>query len=332
MFKITRLLFLFSKLINGEKVNKTVFCFEHDCSPRTFDRDIQEIRLFLSESFSPFELKYNHSTNTYFMDGSKRELLEPMEYLLIERILKDSKILRKDEFEILLDHLLHNTDKMNTLDVRKKELCNKYQSPFHNKALLKMHGDLVKVIRSKQCINIHYFKSNGDDVRYKIIPCDIKFDLGYLYLIAYQVENNNEYPAYYRLDRIDSFEILDKQNIKEQSYVEKYLNNYSNCIIQMYGGDFVEIRLKCSNSFYPYVYDKFKNSKIISQDESNTVVKIKTFEDGFIKWLVYQSPELITVLYPKNTITKIVQVTKSILNKYIGVDNNEKTKISVENG
>ena len=49
MFKITRLLFLFSKLINGEKVNKTVFCFEHDCSPRTFDRDIQEIRLFLSE-------------------------------------------------------------------------------------------------------------------------------------------------------------------------------------------------------------------------------------------------------------------------------------------
>jgi len=191
---------------------------------------------------------------------------------------------------------------------------------------------LVKVIRSKQRINIYYSKSNGEDVRYKIIPCDIKFDLGYLYLIAYQAENNKEYPAYYRLDRIDSFEILDKQNIKEQSYVEKYLNNYSNCIIQMYGGDFVEIRLKCSNSFYPYVYDKFKNSKIISQDESNTVVKIKTFEDGFIKWLVYQSPELITVLYPKNTINKIVQVTKSILNKYIGVDNNEKTKISVENG
>ena len=48
MDKITRMLSLYSKLINGEGVNKTIFCFENDCSPRTFDRDIEDVRIYLS--------------------------------------------------------------------------------------------------------------------------------------------------------------------------------------------------------------------------------------------------------------------------------------------
>ena len=52
MDKITRMLMLYSSLMNGEEINKTIFCFENDCSPRSFDRDIKDIRLFLSESFS----------------------------------------------------------------------------------------------------------------------------------------------------------------------------------------------------------------------------------------------------------------------------------------
>lgn len=44
------MLLLYSSLLNGEEINKTIFCFENDCSPRSFDRDIEDIRLFLSES------------------------------------------------------------------------------------------------------------------------------------------------------------------------------------------------------------------------------------------------------------------------------------------
>lgn len=46
MDKITRMLILYSSLMNGEEINKTIFCFENDCSPRSFDRDIEDIRLF----------------------------------------------------------------------------------------------------------------------------------------------------------------------------------------------------------------------------------------------------------------------------------------------
>ena len=61
MDKITRVLFLYSKLMKGEGVNKAVFCVENDCSPRAFDRDIEDVRLYLSESYSASELIYDRS-------------------------------------------------------------------------------------------------------------------------------------------------------------------------------------------------------------------------------------------------------------------------------
>lgn len=320
MDKITRLLLLFSKLADGEKINKTIFCFENDCSPRTFDRDIEDIRLYLSESFSSVELTYERSTNTYFIDGTKRKLLEPMEYLLIEHILKDVKVLRKDEFDILLLHLLENTEKAWSMEDETKDICSKYESPLHNRALLKMHGDLRNIIKAKKCINMKYLKSNGEEVYQKILPCDVKYDLGYLYLIGYRAETEDEYPAYYRMDRIFSFEILNSQSTSEQYRVKKYFDKYANGMIQMYGGPFIEIGIQCLNDFYPYIFDKFRTVKIVTQDEQYTVIKLEAFEDGFIKWLMSQPTDMVTVIYPKSTIEKIRREAGNIMSKYGGTD------------
>lgn len=318
MDKITRLLLLYSKLVGGEEINKTIFCFENDCSPRTFDRDIEDIRLYLSESFSSKELKYKRSTNTYFIEGVKRSLLEPMEYLLIEHILKDTMALRKDEFDILLMHLLENTEKTRSLENERKEICSKYESPLHNRALLKMHGDLVNIIRTKKCISIKYLKSNEEEVIQKILSCDVKYNLGYLYLIGYRVETEDEYPTYYRMDRIFSFEILNSQSNSDQCRVRKYLDKYANGITQMYSGLFIEIGIQCSNDFYPYIFDKFRNVIIVTQDEQYTVIKLEAFEDGFIKWIMSQTTDKVTVIYPKSTIEKIRKEARNIMSKYGG--------------
>lgn len=71
MDKITRMLMLYSSLMNGEEINKTIFCFENDCSPRSFDRDIKDIRLFLSESFSVLGLNYNRKITPIILRGRK---------------------------------------------------------------------------------------------------------------------------------------------------------------------------------------------------------------------------------------------------------------------
>ena len=320
MDKVTRLLLLFSKLLNGEEINKTIFCFENDCSPRTFDRDIEEIRLYLSDTFSSMELKYERSSNTYFIEGAKRNFLEPMEYLLVEHILKDSMVLRKDEFDILSMHLLENTEYSASLQNERREVCNSYESPLHNKALLKMHGDLLNTIRTKKCIRIKYYKFDGDEVNQKIIPCDVKYDLGYLYLIGYRADKDDEYPAYYRMDRIFSFEILNHQTIFEENRVKEYVEKYSKGITQMYGGSFIEIGVKCTNDFYPYIFDKFRVIKKVTQDEQFTMLTLDVFEDGFIKWIMSQPVDKVMILYPESTKDKIRKEAIKILNQYGGID------------
>ena len=45
----TRILKMYEALSKGKEIQKIPFCEEHNISERTFDRDIEKIRLFLSE-------------------------------------------------------------------------------------------------------------------------------------------------------------------------------------------------------------------------------------------------------------------------------------------
>lgn len=226
MDKLTRILLLYSKLIKGEQIDKALYCFENECSPRTFDRDIEVVRMFFSESFSFSELKYDKIQNTYYIEGAKRSFLEPVEYLFMERLLFDSEVLRNDEFSILLQHLLENTEGGKRFETEKNRICSTYSSPIHNRALIKMHGDLTRVIHDKKCIEIKYIKGEGDYEIYEIIPCKLEFDQGYIYLTGLNMWIEECEPSYYRVDRINSFEILRTQNSNEQKKVQSYIETY----------------------------------------------------------------------------------------------------------
>ena len=63
--KITRILMLYHQLVNGQHINKTLFSWEHGINERSFDRDIEDLRLFLSEIYSAREIQYNKETGTY---------------------------------------------------------------------------------------------------------------------------------------------------------------------------------------------------------------------------------------------------------------------------
>ena len=156
----TRLLFLYTKLIEGKFINKAVFTTEYSCSNRTFDRDIGEIRLFLSESYSVSEVIYDRGRNVYYMSGTERAELDSVEYLFLKRILTDIKVLREDEYKTLMLHLLSATEKSKSLDLLNKPY-NGYHSPLHNKALLKIHKDLVLVIQYRRLNGMSFRVRSG---------------------------------------------------------------------------------------------------------------------------------------------------------------------------
>ena len=320
MDKITRMLLLHSRLVQGEKINKFNFCMETDSLPRTFDRDIEDVRLYLSEFFCNEELIYDRQENAYYFLGLQRAALEAMEYLLIERILLDTRVLRVDEMDRLLAHLFLNAENVGKTLFHEKECIKEYEGPTHKKAILKMHGDLTTVLTSKLVIKIKYIKMNEEIVKREVIPCAIKYDLGYLYLIAFLRVSNKQYPAYFRLDRIYSFTIAGNQRYYEMRRVDEYIEKYSKGITQMYGGEFIEILLKCKKKFYPYIYDKFRNANIVSDSDDIVNVKLCAFEGGFIKWMMSQPIDLVQIIEPEKLKMKIIDEARKIISIYTEVD------------
>ena len=65
--KINRMLLLFHKLIKGEHIHKADFARTHDVSERSVERDIEDIRIFLSEIHSNDNLIFDKLENVYYL-------------------------------------------------------------------------------------------------------------------------------------------------------------------------------------------------------------------------------------------------------------------------
>ena len=104
--KITRILILYHKLLNGEHIDKAAFSLEHNITERSFDRDVEDIRLFLSEIFSSSELLFDKISGTYYLTGEQPQYIDRMEAVTIGRILLSSTSLRYDEMMGLAVHCL----------------------------------------------------------------------------------------------------------------------------------------------------------------------------------------------------------------------------------
>ena len=106
---------------------------ETDYLPRTFDRDIEDIRLFLSEIFLNEELVYNRLDNVYYFSKSQRKPLESTEYLFLERVLLDTGALHLDEMKELMKHIYQNNERFNNDSLFVFIYSFKYNEPLHGK-------------------------------------------------------------------------------------------------------------------------------------------------------------------------------------------------------
>ena len=316
MDKITRLLILYSSLINGDKINKTMFCFENDCSPRSFDRDIEDIRLFLSEVYSVSELKYNRMNNMYYIEGSKKQKLEVMEYLFIEKILQDVSVLRNDEFSVLKSHLLMNTRDTSKLLVSSK-INSRYKTPAHNKAILKIYGDLELAIRNSKYIRMGYQDDIGEKNISNMTPCSIRYQAGHLYFIGYTEEDKT---VNIKLEQIYSFEVLREQTIDERKKVDGYIKAYVERGSLDFGGDSTEITVECGSNDYKRLCNNFSNVKVLHKLDNRVKIRFDSSEEKFICWYFEHWSESVTIIAPLQIKEKLITQAQKILRKYGGTD------------
>lgn len=203
--KVTRILILYHKLLGGEHINKSAFSLEHNITERSFDRDIEDIRLFLSEIFSSSELLFDKESGTYYLAGEQPQYIERVEAAVIAKILLSSCSLRYDEMMGLL-HSLFTTVSMDDMRVIRGYLCQdikKYTSPVAS-AFLKVLGDLYEVIQRQRNIEIKISDGKGNLTMKLVSPLEIKLMGNTFYLIASDVKLPDKI-AYYPVEQILGF-------------------------------------------------------------------------------------------------------------------------------
>lgn len=321
--KITRILTLYSQLLSGKKVNKNNFCLDYGIKRRSFDRDIEDIRLFLSESYSFDELSYSRKDNSYQLNRVGDKKLSGEETVVLASALVSLKTFRKDELEELLKNLIEITDRQYRSSVYHiiKNKFDSYKRIKTDQTSLKIQWDIERCILNRKIITMNYRKANGDFVKRQVKPMEILYDDGYAYLVAYRCDEEYEYPAYFRLDRIDSFKV-ERGEFEDKEFEDYKKLNVRNYQKYMQAGEMMNITLKCDASKKINVEDSFRETKIIDETDDGCVIQIKSFERGLLQWLLGQG-ESVEILEPPALREKIRQ-TANTLRKIYEEDENGK--------
>lgn len=205
--KITRILILYSMLAKGNKVYKSIFSMEHGINERSFDRDIEDIRLFLSEIYSPNELVFDKVENAYYITGQTKSEIDSAEAYVLAKTLLGSKALRKDEVEGIVESLIGVVSNKDAR-ILKAKLTNdviSYDGGKHNKAILKFVRDLSNCIFENNHIKMKYHISKNNIQEIEIYPKDILCENSQFVLLATKTRTGDT--EKYLIDKIEEFEI-----------------------------------------------------------------------------------------------------------------------------
>ena len=206
--KITRILTLYKQLREVNFVNKTVFTIEHGITERSFDRDIEDLRLFLSEVFASEELLFDRQQNAYYLSGQTLNQMGAVEAFVFSKLLLGNSVFRNDETLGLLNSLLSTIDKKNQSSVysQLKHDLNSLSSEDKKVALLKSIQDLNNCILQEKEMEIKYLNEDCETTEIKIAPVDIIFS-EHWFLIAYEKINRYKSLSHYRIDKIIEFNV-----------------------------------------------------------------------------------------------------------------------------
>lgn len=294
-----RIVHLFCRLLQRERLNRENVIEEYKINSRTFDRDISDIRNVLSELHECDELIYDRNDKCYYLSRGGQQDFTGMEVMALLKVLLGSRALCHDEMMGMVDairSLLPYEDRKALYYAIEDELKN-YIEPLHGKAILELQWKINKSISNKQKIQIIYTKADGKRIERDVLPVNIVFAEFYFYLVAFRDESEYEYPAFFRLDRIDSIKVLGKVG-ENPLYTNFRYSDMRPAVQFMYAGELLEIKLRCKKSALEAVVDRVPKYEIIRESDEGVLLKVTAFGEGFIRWAAMQG-ESVEILAPQ---------------------------------
>ncbi len=299
--KISRVLQIYTKLLDGYVVNKAEEAQFYGVNERSIQRDIDDIRGFLdrdSERTSVINsVIYDRAKQGYRMETLYQLRLSNSEVLALCKILLDSRAFTKDELSEMLDKLItccvpkSNQNLVRSL-IRNEEFH--YVEPRHHTVFIDTMWDLGLAIRESRYIEIDYYRTvDKKVVRRKLQPVAIMFSEYYFYLTAFIDDEsvrknfdviNDSFPTIYRIDRIKSLQVLDERfHIPYSSRFEE--GEFRKRIQFMFGGKLQRVIFRYSGPDIDAILDRLPTAAVLDENDGVYTVSAEVFGKGIEMWL-----------------------------------------------
>lgn len=294
-----RILKMYDIFNSGGTVNKKNISYEFGVNERTVQRDLDDIRVYISENNPGNEIRYSSYKKGYYMHGVTDKSMTGIDLLSIIKIILESRAFSDKEMKGLINCLINQSkdeDRKFLKSIIGNELLH-FHPLEHNKPLLQLIWDIGHSIHKKYSVRLNYTRMDGIDTVRVVHPISIIFSEYYFYLIAYIQDSEHHTPSFFRIDRIKECKQLNERfKISEKNRLEE--GELRKRIHFMYAGDLHRIIFKFFGPSINAVLDKFPNAKIIEEDEIEWLVEVEVYGKGCIMWLLSQG-ENIEVISPK---------------------------------
>ncbi len=307
--KNNRVLFLYSRLLEGQKLKKSELAEEFGVSDKSIQRDFESIRDFLDRKGIKEEdrmrLAYDYKEKAYRLERDNEMNLSNEEILAVSKILLESRAFTKKEMMSILDKLVVNCVPKKNLQLVKDMLGNErhhYVELQHHRSFMDKLIPLATAIKGNQVIRIKYEKVKGKEtVERKLEPLAILFSEYYFYLVGFikgidkekAFENANDpFPTIYRIDRIKELEPLNEGFVISSS--KRFEEGEFRKRIQfMFGGKLRKVRFKYLGETAEPVLDRLPTARVVGKEGDAYIVEAEVFGKGIDIWVRSQG-ELIT--------------------------------------
>ncbi|MDE7302981.1 MAG: WYL domain-containing protein [Oscillospiraceae bacterium] len=295
-----RMLHIYARLINGEIINKKDEADRFGKSSRTIQNDIEDIREFLADRVAVGEIEnelvYDAKLNGYYLKTVDERTLSNSEIFAVCKILLESRAFCKSDIEPIIEKLIFNCIPKSKHRAVRELISNEiyhYVEPRHGKHFIKSMWEIAEAVRQHLCIKMVYERLDGTIVNWDIQPVGIMFSEFYFYLMAF-IENIDKeaefknpddiFPTIYRIDRIQSFEVLNRHfDIPYRDRFEE--GEFRKRIQFMYGGKLRRIRFLYKGVNPEAVLDRLPTAKIVEKNDDGYVITAEVFGDGVDMWI-----------------------------------------------
>lgn len=297
-----RLLYMYNRLVEGKAIYKAEEMERHNCSNRSLQRDIEDLRNFFYnqsvETGVVQELIYDKKIKGYRLVPPIRNILSNEEVFAVLKILLESRAFTQKELNPILDKLIDccvpRENKRQVTDLISNERYH-YVEPQHKSVFLKKMWDLSGAIKEQRQVEMVYKRnSDGKFVDRIIQPVGILFSEFYFYIVGFIVPKDGEVihyeiendlcPTIYRIDRIQEYTITDDHfRVPYEKRFEE--GEFRKRIQFMYSGKLQKIKFYYKGKSIEAVLDRLPTAKVLSTDENGYLVTAEVFGDGLDIWL-----------------------------------------------